>query len=331
MRKVWSIVLGLALTIVSNSINLNEISGIYDLQQVIYNGAEYSSIETYQINRESENSLSLLSENTMKNHTLDISKDGKSFSIDSELYTILENDDYSVTFEDMEGNTFRLVYNKLANNFDYEGFYKEMKKLKDEKLIEELHQVIKDHRTYGYTEAREVMFSELDNIDGYAICVYTAKKVKTNGIPNAGTMNCEHSWPQSKFGSQDSGTKKTDMMHIYPSDSRTNSRRGNNPFGEVKKSSWSQNGSKYGTDSKGRTVFEPRDEHKGDVARAMMYFSVRYNMPIDSAQEETFRKWNKLDPVTEREFLRNSMVEDYQYNRNPFIDCPELIDNISDF
>ena len=35
-------------------------------------------------------------------------------------------------------------------------------------------------------------------------------------------------------------------------------------------------------------------------------------------------RWNELDPVSEKEKLRNEAIfEDYQYNRNPFVDHPE--------
>ena len=335
MKKVLSILVSVVLFISANAININDISGNFELQKITYPESEYITVDNFFISKSDNKELSLQSEKNSNDNTILISDDNNEFLLvsgnESTYFTILESDSFSITFENEDGEIFRFVMNKYQNGFDYEKFYNSIKDLKDNKLKEKLHEVVDNHTTYSYTDARKIMFGELDNNDGYAECVYTGKLVKTMTIPNAGTMNCEHSWPQSKFGSSDTGTKKTDLMHIYPSDSRTNSRRGNNPFAEVYKASWSEGGSKYGTDRKGRTVFEPRDEHKGDVARAMLYFSIRYNMPIDEDQEGYFREWNKLDPVTEREFLRNSMVEDHQNNRNPFIDCPELVDNISDF
>ena len=38
--------------------------------------------------------------------------------------------------------------------------------------------------------------------------------------------------------------------------------------------------------------------------------------------------WNELDPVSEAEIVRNDKIEVIQGNRNPFIDYPELADQI---
>ena len=90
-------------------------------------------------------------------------------------------------------------------------------------------------------------------------------------------------------------------------------------------------GSLLGKDKNGYTVFEPVDRSKGDIARSLFYFSIRYSWEIPSWLEPTLKEWNKIDPVDEIEFNRNSRVEDVQGNRNPFIDEPELVNRISDF
>jgi endonuclease I len=54
-------------------------------------------------------------------------------------------------------------------------------------------------------------------------------------------------------------------------------------------------------------------------------------MRIDRNEEETLRQWNKEDPVDAKEMARNDRIENFQHNRNPFVDCPEFIDRISDF
>ena len=108
---------------------------------------------------------------------------------------------------------------------------------------------------------------------------------------------------------------------------------------------------------------EPDDNMKGDVARLVLYVYMHYSdrgitpegsvtkgsskttytykysdmtgslsltniMGYDSNDRcvETLIKWNKLDPVSSVELLRNETVSKIQGNRNPFVDHPELVE-----
>lgn len=164
---------------------------------------------------------------------------------------------------------------------------------------------------------------------------FTGSPPAPNQIPDGNVLNTEHTWPQSRFtGKFDKGMQKSDLHHLYPSDSQMNSVRGNNEFGEVVKDSKilkcpvSRTGRAAGG---GAEVFEPPTEHKGNVARALFYFSVHYSAPLSPRQEATLRKWNKEDPVDEEEVRRNDAILKIQGNRNPFVDYPELADRINKF
>ena len=78
-------------------------------------------------------------------------------------------------------------------------------------------------------------------------------------------------------------------------------------------------------------MFEPPQQHKGNVARALFYFSTKYKLAIDPNEEAVLRKWASEDPVDVEEMHRNDEIEKAQHSRNPFIDFSELINNISDF
>lgn len=199
---------------------------------------------------------------------------------------------------------------------------------KDQVLINALHDAVSKHKDLGYNGARKVIFTALDNHDGFVKCVYTGKEVKTNKIPSSNVMNTEHTWPQSKGAT---GAAKADLHHLFPTDSKANSIRGNYPFGTVKNVKWEQNGAKFGTDEKGRTVFEPPDAHKGNVARALFYFSTVYSKHIPPEEEAVLKQWNTLDKVDAAEAKRNDAIETYQNNRNPFVDDPTLSERIADF
>lgn len=191
--------------------------------------------------------------------------------------------------------------------------------------------------TLGYTTARDRMYGNIDNIAGEVECIYTGRKATFNTRLGAtsNNFNCEHTWPQSKFSEAD--PMVSDIHHLFSSDETANSKRSNYPFGVVVTSSWNVGGSKYGSGYGGQTVFEPRDEHKGDCARAMFYFITRYPNNYGSFwgespyQEMAFRDWNTRFPPTARSKSRNNGVQQYQGNRNPFIDHPEFIDRINSF
>jgi len=192
--------------------------------------------------------------------------------------------------------------------------------------------VAKGHENMGYKKAREYMFKTVFNQDGKVSCRYTGKTLPVvDDIPNANIMNTEHIWPQSRFGSNMVSLKKCDLHHLMPSLSKVNSRRGNHPFGVVIAAIYQRRGSLLGYDVYRKLAFEPRDEVKGDIARAMFYFSIRYSTLIDDRQENTLRKWSKADPVDLNERKRNKLIKDFQGNRNPFIDVPGLESRIRDF
>jgi deoxyribonuclease-1 len=151
-------------------------------------------------------------------------------------------------------------------------------------------------------------------------------------------MNTEYTWPQGRFNREfDLDTQKTDLHHLYPTFSRINAEQGNYPFANVgsttnKKSLFCQ-GPKLGkADQLGDGVyFEPANEHKGNVARALFYFSVRYKVAISTTEEIFLKFWHMVDPVDESEKQRHEGIASVQKNRNPFIDRPELVLRISDF
>lgn len=154
-----------------------------------------------------------------------------------------------------------------------------------------------------------------------------------NKIPKNKYLNTEHSWPQSKFTKAfPKALQKSDIHILFPIISRVNSIRGNRPFGKVITSTTAVcDKAFYGKSAEGRSVFEPADEFKGNVARALFYYSVRYKVKIDEVQESYLRQWHHMDPVDASESIRNEDIYVIQDNRNPFIDIPELVDRIENF
>ena len=158
--------------------------------------------------------------------------------------------------------------------------------------------------------------------------------------------NREHSIPKSWFN--DEAPMYSDIHHLFPTDGFVNGKRSNFPYGEVGEATYtSKNGSKLGSSSfsgYSGTVFEPIDEYKGDFARTYFYFATRYQGVATSGNGSAvfkktypyltdyalnlFTKWSEMDPISQKEIDRNNAAQDFQGNRNPFIDHPEYINKI---
>ena len=200
------------------------------------------------------------------------------------------------------------------------------------------------HESVGYDRARKIMFGELDtlrdNSGTYVLDVYCGKKFYFRSLDHVSSMhtevNIEHTWPQSKFNKNfPKDMQKSDMHHLYLTDSRANSMRGNSPFGLVGHGEDRMGGEGCGKSRFGVTmagdVYTPPVPHRGNVARALFYFSMHYNLPISSSEERILREWHKNDPVDENEIRRHELIAKHQKVRNPFIEYPQIVDRISDF
>ena len=208
-----------------------------------------------------------------------------------------------------------------------------------------------EHHPLGYDTARRKLFGvlHLETLTSgeYAVTdVYCEqsftdrdfKGEKTFGpdlVPSSGNIiNTEHTWPQSRFtGRFPRNTQKSDLHHLFPTDSLMNSRRSSLRFGKVVKVTEPLRCpiAKLGHQENGEIVFEPPVKHKGNIARALFYFATRYQMKISPAEELALREWDKEDPVDAAEFERNNQIERFQGNRNPFIDFSDLANQVGSF
>jgi endonuclease I len=165
--------------------------------------------------------------------------------------------------------------------------------------------------------------------------VYCDRSLPLSRNGSNSPVNVEHTWPQSHFTrAYPEEMQKSDLHHLFPTDSYVNMIRGNHIFGEVDTDEQHLDckGPRFGLGTGGsQEVFEPPQNHKGNVARALFYFATRYELKIGKDEEVILRKWNLEDPVDEQEMDRNNEIFKLQNNRNPFIDFPELVDRISDF
>jgi len=195
------------------------------------------------------------------------------------------------------------------------------------------------HTPLSYDGAKLKLFQDVFKVDGVVRCIYTGQDFTIAAGYNGSTSpNTEHSYCQSWFGSLEPNTKKSDLHHLFPTVQNVNSSRGNMPYGIVTNHAAATTYSSYndfhsfrGACSSGIAVFEPSDQYKGDIARGLLYFSVRYSMglTIDNVDMLPYLlQWHSQDPVDAFEQSRNEKNYTFQGNRNPFIDHPEWVASI---
>ena len=242
-----------------------------------------------------------------------------------------------------------------------QGYYLATEGKSGAELLAALHAVIRTgHNGFQYDSARGFLYQDVEdpNDDNLIEDLYAGRVITVDRRANSTTdatdanLNAEHAWPQSCGAGLDrisSGVRSTgprgDLHIIYAADAPANNSRSNFPFGLISGNPESS----YGPDSAGNfsrrgsngttTVFEPRAEKRGDIARALFYFYVRYVPEIPAQlslenfniEEATLLQWAQQDPVDAFEWARNNEVYAVQGNRNPFVDRPALLASIGDF
>lgn len=196
--------------------------------------------------------------------------------------------------------------------------------------------VVISYDNYASTILQNYERKDTLNGQSYVECVYSGYKYIYSGVFSWGVMSREHSWCVSWMPTS-SGAQYSDQHNLFPThQNNANARRSNYPLGEVKQVTYQFLDGKLGLDANGNIVYEPRDKHKGDAARALFYMAIRYDgvggrwfLPSFQS-EETLKKWHKQDPPDDWEKGRNEYIYLYTHkNRNPFIDHPEYADYIN--
>lgn len=234
---------------------------------------------------------------------------------------------------------------------------------------------------YGYFYYRDDNFSNPHHLNDKI----TSKKGAQQTL-----LNQEHIWSKSHGFSEAGGVVNagTDLHHLVAADVAGNKwGHSNFAYGYVDKESddwietkdnWDNGanailGNKKGTPlnpdprDTSSIIFEPRDEDKGDFARALLFMMARYNYIghesetpsvkepnlelVDYIYDDEFNttkvgdvayygklsdllEFHRNDPVKvndeyDFEVHRNNLIyENYQYTRNPFIDFPSWVELI---
>ena len=148
-----------------------------------------------------------------------------------------------------------------------------------------------------------------------ASAIYTSKQIR-------GQLHC---LTDNQCAEQDRRYPNmvSDLHNLYPELTRVELVRRNSKFGSL----GTEVPSKFDDISCDLKVsfqmLEPRDGAKGNVARALFYMHQQYGLAIPGSVE-LYKAWNRMDPPDEAEKARNEQIASIQGTRNPFIDNPEL-------
>ena len=157
---------------------------------------------------------------------------------------------------------------------------------------------------------------------------------------NTGKWNREHTFPRSLGGFNNiEDDEIADGINIFWETKADSLRHANSDAHALRAADAAENSSR-GNQHYGQYIGPSGTlgSFRGDVARGVLYLEIRYNglevvngFPSAVGQIgdlATLLDWHRNDPPDDYEMNRNNLVYNWQYNRNPFIDQPELVEYI---
>ena len=235
----------------------------------------------------------------------------------------------------------------LAGPFDPPAAYYDTATGTGATLQSQLHDIIDGHSQLSYDSARSILqITDVDPNDAdNIILVYNRAALDVSGLISSPgipgwdsgvSWNREHTWPRS-LGVGSSGADNSDLHQLRPSDPGINGSRGNKNFGGIL-------GQPFGAVTDGGAKWYPGDADAGMIARQQFYMETRYDESDSNTENlilvngnpgtgsnnlgtlDRLIEWHYEAVPDDFELRRNDVIYDnYQGNRNPFIDRPEFV------
>ena len=276
--------------------------------------------------------------------SLDFENESFIFLNNNQIVRVNDNDFTIANY----GTPIDPTYTNISNIFP-ENYYSNLNGLAGENLIIALQEIISNPdlvRAHSYSDIKEILKDADVNPENsnQVWLVYTeqarSKIDFQTTSSNIGKWNREHTFPRSRGGFYDiSADSYADGIDEYWQTSIDSTRHANSDAHGLRASDSPENssrGNKHYGDYNGPS--ENLNSFKGDVARSVLFLSLRYNgleivngFPETVGQLgdlQTILSWNDLDPVDDFEKNRNNVIYNWQNNRNPLIDLPELVNYI---
>lgn len=259
---------------------------------------------------------------------------------------VIDNDFYTLPF----GTPLNPTYGVVSSTAP-EGYYASLEGKAGDELFAALRAIIANPElvrahTYGDTETILRQSDQNPQNSNQVWLMYVeepmAKYKFQSTASNVDSWNREHIFPQSRGGFANATSSWPDGINLWLPTSASDIAAGHSDAHHIRAEDGPENSARsnrdYGTDYNGPAG--NLGSWKGDVARALFYMAVRYegltlvngnppdNITGQMADLASLLVWNTQDPSDDFEMNRNNIIYQWQYNRNPFIDYPELADYI---
>ena len=210
-------------------------------------------------------------------------------------------------------------------------------------LLKSLRNLISDMTATSYGNAKYMLQYTDENPEnpGFVYGMYDGDNILSTWKAGT-TWNREHVWPCAKMALEDA---------IRPNDSTKNHASDLHNLRAACPTVNGYHNDKYYSENNTEDEMYPNvngniagkhefvGDFRGDVARIMFYMYTRYSgleltdnivnaSNTSMGKLSCFIEWHTLDPVDDFEIQRNNRIYEYQGNRNPFIDYPELVENL---
>ena len=259
---------------------------------------------------------------------------------------VLDNDFTIAAFGTPTSPTFGIVSSTQPN-----GYYDSLDGLADTNLQQALQDIIAEEgvvRAQTYADVVEIL-KEADQNPAHSNQVWLlyleegrAKLDYQTSSDNNGKWNREHTYPRSRGGfySLEDLDDIADGKEIFWNTNADSLRHGNSDAHALRAADAIENSTRNNQHYGQYTgPIGTLGSFYGDVARSVLYMAVRYNglqvvdgFPEGSTGElgdlATLLNWHRNDPPDDFEMNRNNIIYTWQFNRNPFIDQPDLVEYI---
>lgn len=260
---------------------------------------------------------------------------------------VVDNDFIIAPFGTPLAPTYGIVHSTAPT-----GYYDSLEGLAGTALRQELQNIIANPnlvRAHNYGDIVDILKvadqNPLNSNQVWLMYVESprAKLDYQTGSVGTGKWNREHIYPQSRGGFSNATSEVADGINVWLPTSADDIATGHADAHHLRAEDGPENTNRSNKDY-GLTGYNGPNGNqgswKGDVARALFYMAVRYNglevvngdLPDITVGQigdlASLLQWNQLDPTDDFEMNRNNYIYTWQYNRNPFIDYPNLADYI---